>query len=461
VEVTGSLVPLKDVMVGARLAGKVHSVHVREGDPVAVGQIVAVMDTADFQSQVDAAKANVTAGQTRQRQAEALAEQARNQLAQAEMNLDLTDKSTAAALSAAKAALGVAEASLAVVRNGARPQEREQAEQQVRAAKANVEKLKADLARMQELLNDQAISPSQFDQTRAAHEAAEASYRSALEARSLIREGARAEDVRRAELALQQAQDGLSKAQADRALVEVRRTDVANARVAAASARAGVEAAVQATRQARASLALAENALTNAYVRSPVSGYVATRIAEPGQQVGGGAALVRIVAPGSVYFQASVPESQYADVGVGQPVDVTVDALSGESFRGRVSRVFPVASAATRSFTLRVDFQGDGRLRPQMFARGRIVVGTHSRATVVPKDAVIFRRGDGATTHADAGSEAVVFVIGPGDKAAERRVTVGYSDPTYVEILSGVRPGERVVTAGNNALQDGDPVSVR
>jgi RND family efflux transporter MFP subunit len=377
------------------------------------------------------------------------------------MNLDLTDRSTAAALSASKAALGVAEASLAVVKSGARPQEREQAEQQVRAAKANVDKLKADLARMQELLNDQAISPSQFDQAKAAHEAAEASYRSALEARSLIMEGARAEDVRRAELAVQQARDGLAKAQADRALVEVRRTDVANAKVAASSAREGVEAAVQATRQARASLALAENALTNAYVRSPVSGYLATRIAEPGQQVGSGAALLRIVAPGSVYFQASVPESQYAEVGIGQPVDVTVDALPGESFRGSVSRVFPVASAATRSFTLRVDFQGDGRLRPQMFARGRIVVGTHPGATVVPKDAVIFRRGDGAVSQGAAGSEAVVFVVGPGDRAVERRVTVGYSDPTHVEILSGVRPGERVVTAGNNALQDGDPVNVR
>lgn len=452
VEVTGSLVALNDVVVGARMAGKVTAVLMREGDPVTVGQIVATMDMVDYQAQVESARANLDAAVARQHQANILAEQARNQVSQAEMNLDVTDKSTAAALAVARAALTSAEQTLSVVRQGARQQEREQAQQQVRAAKANLDKLSADLKRMKELYQDQAISASQLDQVQASYDAAEASYRTALEALSLVQEGARKEDIRKAELAVEQAQEGLKKAEADRRLVDLRKADVANARAALRSAQAGVATAEQSVRQARAALDIAKNALNNAYVRAPVNGYVAARLAEPGQQLGAGGPIVRIVAPGSVYFQATVSESEYADLAVGQPVEVTVDALPNRKYAGRVTRIFPVASSAARSFTVRVDFQGDSRLRPQMFARGMINVGTHRNATLVNKDAVIFGGTD---------SEATVFVVDANNRAEERKVRVGFSNPEFVEILSGVKPGDRVVVAGQNVLRNGDTVTVR
>jgi len=213
-----------------------------------------------------------------------------------------------------------------------------------------------------------------------------------------------------------------------------------------------VEAAVQATRQARAALALAKNALDNAYVRSPVAGSVAARLAEPGQQLGGGSPILRIVAPGSVYFEAALPESQYAEVRPGQTVEVTVDAAPGVRYMGRVSKILPVASSAARSFTLRVDFQGNGRLRPQMFARGKIIVGTHTDTTVIPKTAVIYGGASG---------DDAVFVVGADNKAVRRTVKIGYSDPASVEVLSGLQAGDAVIVAGQNALQDGDPISVR
>jgi len=452
VSVTGSLVALNDVVVGPRTGGKVVAVHVREGDPVSAGQIVAVMDETDYRAQVDSARAALEAALTRERQARIMADQARNQLQQAELNLDVTDRSTSAGLAVAKAALDSAEQSLAVIRQGARQQERQQAEQQVRAAKANLDKLAADLKRMRELHKDQAVSTSQLDQVQAAYEAAEAQYRTAQEALSLIKEGARREDIRRAELAVEQAREGLKKAEADRRMVDIRKNDVANARAALRSAEEGVQAAVQATRQARAALRLAENALNNAYVRSPISGFVAARLAEPGQQVGAGVPILRLVAPGSVYFQAGVPESEYADLRVGQKVVVTVDALPGERFDGRVSKVYPVASSAARSFTVRVDFPADSRLRPQMFARGVITVGTHKDTVLVPKDAVLF---------GDDNGQARLFVVGSDKRAHERRVQPGYMDPAQVEILSGVKPGEKVIVAGQNALRDGDLVTVR
>ncbi len=452
VEVTGALVALQDVTVGSRMAGKVGSVNVREGDQVVAGQTVATMDTADFRAQYDAAQAGLESALTRKAQAEAQADQALNLLKQAETNLDLTERSTQAGLQVAKAALASAEQSLSVVRQGARAQEREQAEQQVRATRASLNRAASDLKRMEELAKDQAVSPNQLDQARAAHEAAEAAYRTAQETLSLVKEGARKEDIRRAELAVEQAREGLKKAEADRDIVAVRKADVANAQAGLRSAKAGVAAADQAVRQARASVALATNNLTGANVRSPLTGYVAARMAEPGQQVGSGAPLLRLVAPGSVYLQASLSETQFADVKVGQPATVTVDALPGLTLPGRVTRLLPVASQAARSFTARIDLvNGDPRLRPQMFARAKITVGERRGVTLVNKDAVLFSAND---------EQGTVFVV-DSSRADERKIRIGYINTDKVEVLSGIRPGDRVIVSGQNALQDGDPVTIQ
>ncbi|NLI01268.1 MAG: efflux RND transporter periplasmic adaptor subunit [Chthonomonadales bacterium] len=453
VEVTGSLVALQDVTVGARLAGKVGAVHLRAGDPVQSGQIVAMMDVSDYRAQLASAQASLESALTRQGQADALAEQATNQVKQAETNLTLTDRSTRAGLEVAKAALASAEQALAVIRQGARAQEREQAEQQVRAARANLNKAAADLKRMESLANEQAISASQLDQVRTAYEAAEASYRSAQETLSLVKEGARREDIRRAELAVDQAREGLKKAEADREMVELRKADVANARAGLRSAKAGVEAAVQAVRQARAAVTLANNNMQGAYVRSPISGYVAARMAEPGQQVGAGAPILRIVSPESVYFQATLSETQYQEVRPGQRVNVTIDALPDLKLTGRVTRILPVASAAARSFTLRVDFdRHDPRLRPEMFARGSVVTGVHSDAVLINKDAVVFDASNGS---------ASVFVVGDASKATRRKVRLGYINSHTAEVLSGLKAGESVVIVGQSGLQDGDVVAVK
>src|SRR5205814_2269045 len=114
-------------------------------------------------------------------------------------------------------------------------------------------------------------------------------------------------------------------------------------------------------------------ALNYAYIRSPINGVVAERRAEPGSQLGAGGTVLRIVEPSSVYFQAVISESQYADVKLNQAARVSIDALPETTARplaGHVTRLLPVASASARSFIVRIDFPVDSRMRPQMFARG-------------------------------------------------------------------------------------------
>ena len=131
---------------------------------------------------------------------------------------------------------------------------------------------------------------------------------------------------------------------------------------------------------------------------------------------------------------------------------MSIDALGARKFAGRVSRILPVASTAARSFLVNVTLPTDTRMRPQMFARGSILVDTHRGATLVPKDAVLFD-----TT---SGKGARVFIASNG-KAEERKIGVGYMTPQQVEVTSGVKPGDKVITAGQTALQNGDPIRIQ
>jgi HlyD family secretion protein len=481
IDVTGSLVALQDVVVGTKQAGRVATVNVHEGDMVRAGQVVATMDTADLQAQKLSAEANVQAALTREQQAQQTYVQAqnaltqsRNQLSQAQnavtnaqTTLDWTKRTTQSAVDTAEATVEQAKESLSIMKQGARAQERQQAEEAVSSAKANYDKAKSDLKRYQSLYRDQVVSASQLDQTQATFDAAQAQYNSAKAALSLVKEGARPEDIHRSELAVLLAQQTLTKAKADQVNVRMREEDLRTAKVAVqtaqanirsaeagvSSAKSGIAAAKAQTTQARAQVEVTRQNLNYATVVSPIGGYVAERRAEPGTQLGGGGAVIRIVDPNSVYFQATLPESDYSEVLTGMPVSVSIEALpetAQRPFQGRITRVLPVASAA-RNFTIRVDLTGDRRMRPQMFARGSILVDTHHSTVLVDKDSVLFDPANNKTR---------VFVA-ENSKAKERVVKVGYSNPKQVEILNGVSAGDRVITNGQTALQDGDPIKVQ
>jgi RND family efflux transporter MFP subunit len=449
-EVTGSLVALQDVIVGNKIAGRVASVFVREGDQVVAGQLVAQMDASDTQAQVGQAEANLQSAITRQQQAETQLLQAKSKLINAQTTAKWTEKTTANSISLAKTAISNAKERLSVVRQGARQQERAQADEQVKTAKANYDKARSDLKRYQQLYRDEAISASQLDQAQAAFESAQAQLNSAQQAVSLLKEGARPEEIRQAELGVQTAEEQLSRAVMDQDTVTLRKQDIRNEQAAVEVAQSAIKTAKAGVDQARSALRLAQNQVGDTRVISPISGYVAKRMAEPGQQLGGGGQIMQIVSPESVYFEATISETQYSQTRLGQTVDVTVDALPNVKFNGKITRVLPVASSSARTFQLRVDLSvKDARLRPQMFARGQILVARRSNATLLPKDALVIVPG----------SDPKVFVVKDG-AATEKTLKVGITTPSNVEVLSGISAGESVITAGGTGLQSGDKVRV-
>lgn len=463
--VTGALNAQNDVIVGVKIAGKLAAVYFREGDTVRQGQIVAQQDTADLQAQLDSQRANLASAQTR-------LSQSRVTLQNAQTTLKLTDEQTRSGVAEAKAALDAAKQQLAIVKNGARTQERQQAVQAVSVAKADragnqadlvsaqadYARAQADLKRYQSLFAQNAIPAQQLDQAKATADSAQAHVdaarakvgsgdarvQSAQESLSLVQEGSRTEDVRRAEANVEQSNQGLITAQTNRAQVNLRRADVDTAQAGITNAQAGVQ-------QAQAVARLAQQALNDASIRSPITGVVAERKAEPGQQIGiTKPDVLRIVDLNSIYFDAQLPEALYSKVTAGKTVTVTVSAFPARPFKGIVSKIFPVASSAARNFTVRIALPNEGNvLRPQMFARGEIVLDTHAQAVLVPRDAVLD----------NSGTAGRVFLVQK-NAAKEQQVKVGFSNLQDAEITAGVKAGDQVVTSGQAQLQDASPVQI-
>lgn len=439
-EVTGSLNAENDVMVGVKVAGKIIGVYAREGDIVRPGSSVVQQDTTDLRNQLAQQRANLSAARTRLEQAQIAYKNAQTTLA-------WTKAQTESAVKLAVAVLDAAKEQAAIVNEGARPQERRQAEENVTAAKADRDRARSDLRRYQDLYRQQAISAQQLDQAQSAADSADARYNASIQALSLIKEGARMEEKRRAQAAVEQANQQVATAQSNRDQVSLRQADVKNALAGIASARSGVL-------QAEAAVRLAEQAVQDATVRAPIAGVVAERKAEPGMQPSAGKDVMRIVALDSIYFDAQLAERQFAEVRVGQPVTVSVDARPGRTFRGKVKKIFPVASSSSRSFTCRVAIENEGNLlRPQMFARGRIVLGTHPHAVVAPRDAVLDFDGKNGRLFIAQRSEG-------SSVARERRIKTGYGNNRVIEALSGIRVGELIVTSGQAQLQDKDRIQL-
>jgi HlyD family secretion protein len=450
-DVTGALAALNDVTVSVKIAGKMAAVYFREGDVVRAGQIVAQQDTADLQAQLDSQRANLLSAQTKLSQANVA-------LTDAKTNLKLTQDQVESAIKQAQSGVSSANEQYTIMKQGARTQERQQAEENDKVAKSDVDsalsdrdKARKDLKRYQALARQGAIAPQQLDQMQAIADSADAHYlsaqsryNSAVQNVSLIQEGNRPEDIRKAGLAVEQAKEVLVTALANRNQVNMRRADVENAQVGILSAKAGIE-------QSQATVRLAEQALRDASIKSPIDGIVAERKAEPGMQIAVTKPdVLRIVSLNNIYFDAQLTEAQFSEVRVGMAVAVSVDARPGKTFQGTVAKIFPVASAQARSFTVRITMVNENNLlRPQMFARGRIVLATHPNAHIVPRDAVLDPNGDSGR----------VFVVKDG-KADERKVKLGFSNVQSTEVTSGLAVGDEVVTSGQGQIQPGDKVNV-
>lgn len=174
-------------------------------------------------------------------------------------------------------------------------------------------------------------------------------------------------------------------------------------------------------------------------MRAPADGTVVQRTVEVGNAVGGdqGQPLITVADLFKVWVVAEVYEHDLPYVQAGQAAHVTVPALSGRRYDGKIAYVGSVIDATTRTARARVELENpDGALRPGMFAE--MVVDAPERASaVVPTSALLARR-----------DEMFLFVETAPGRFAQRKVHVGSQTGDHVALLDGVKAGERVVTRG-------------
>ncbi|MGD9496264.1 MAG: efflux RND transporter periplasmic adaptor subunit [Armatimonadota bacterium] len=483
-EVSGTIQTADEVNVVAEVMGKVAQVYADVGDYVRRGQTLVRLDTQVAAAQVDQAaaavrSAEVALGQAREalklteettasavRSAQVGVTSARERLEQARAAARLVESQTTSQIEQARTALQSAETQLAEVRAGAREQQRRQAEAQVRQAKANLDLAEQTWRRHKQLFDAGVISAQQHDQMRTQYEVAQATYEQALEALSLVEEGARTEQVRLAELSVEQARERLRLAEASRTQIEVAQQDVRAAEEGVRQAQEQLRAAEAGRRQvelrqrdiaaARAGIRLAEAGqrmasvqLAKHVVPAPISGTVSARHVDAGEAASPGVPLLTIVSTEMLYLEARVGEQDLAEVRVGQPAQVTVDGVADEVFVGEIITVAPSVEPGSRTGTVRVRLlNAVDRVRTGMFARATIVVERRDEAIVVAREALLTENG-----------LTYLFVV-ENDKAARREVEVGLQAETRVEVISGLRAGERIVIEGQAGLGDGDQVQI-
>lgn len=177
-----------------------------------------------------------------------------------------------------------------------------------------------------------------------------------------------------------------------------------------------------------------------ATLSAPIAGVVVDRQVGPGQYVQAGSATPQftIADTSSVWLLANVRETDAALVKLGQSVEVHVPAYPKQVFKARLTYVSAVVDPVTHRLPVRAEIGNrDGALKPEMFANFRIFTGDASESPAVPQSAVVY---EGAAAH--------VWVVAADGLLSLRSIRTGRSNDGLIEVLDGLKPGEKVVTKG-------------
>lgn len=194
-----------------------------------------------------------------------------------------------------------------------------------------------------------------------------------------------------------------------------------------------------------------ENVKENTILRSPLTGYVSARNFDKGDMFTMAKPIFTIQQVVPVKLLVGVSEADYSKVKKGDKVSLTVDALPGRTFSGKVERLYPTINEATHTVSVEVTVPNtDKALRPGMYARVNINFGTQKHI-VIPDQCIVKQQGSG---------QRFVFVLNDDNTVSYVPVELGVHKGTDQEIISGLSEGQKVVVKGQSALKDGSKVQV-
>ncbi len=492
---TGTLAPLKNVEVKSKVAGRVTRLLAEEGARVRSGQLLVLIDPTEINSQVAQMQAQMDAARARLRQSErgalyqadqtgtgiTQAEEglrvAQSRLAQARTERRVQPARTRSEIAQAEATLASAKSSLALLQGATQPQAVIAASGGLNEAEAALSEARASVERNERLLAKGFVAQQAADSAKTQLAAAVARRDQARSRQDLLASQNMLE-VAQARNRVTEARAALDRARAERA-TETRSDEVRSAEAAVRQARSQVIAARSSTRQnlmrlddvaqARAQVTQLENSLREIAVRqndtrllAPMSGVVTRRYVEEGELITSGVSafsagqpVLQIADLSRMRVTLSVNEVDVQRLRAGQAAEVVIDGVRAVRFAGHVRKVAPASqnaggdaaarqAAAAAGGVIRFAVEvlldrPDERLRPGMSARCTVLIAQHKNVLRLPLACV-----KGENKNAAVEVMTVAAADAKAAKFAKRTITAGLRGDSHVEIVSGLKAGDKV-----------------
>jgi membrane fusion protein (multidrug efflux system) len=255
-----------------------------------------------------------------------------------------------------------------------------------------------------------------------------------------------------------QEQAQLQSAQAQRELSSVSFERIRGLREKGITSQAEFDKAAAEHKQAVAQTGETQASIGRKTIRAPFSGVLGLRQVNLGQYLKPGDPIVSLQSLDPVYVNFSVPQQQVPNLRPGAEVHVTAQGIEGGPVTGKITAVNSIVDEATRNIQVQATLANpDGKLRPGMFVEAEVVVGASTPVVALPSSAI---------SYAPYGNS--IFIVGPmkGKDGKEYNgvrqqfVKLGPARGDQVAVLTGVKPGEEVVTSGVFKLRSGAAVVV-
>ncbi len=206
--------------------------------------------------------------------------------------------------------------------------------------------------------------------------------------------------------------------------------------------------------QARAQVKSKQATIDKKVIRAPFDGKLGIRQVDLGQFLPEGTPIVQLQALDPIYVDYALPEREIGSLKVDQAVRVRVAAHPDETFEGTIAAITPGIEKGTRSVQVRARFaNAEVKLRPGMFARVETLLPVQERVLTLPREAIAFN------TYGDS-----VFLVQETNgklKVQRRQIQTGAERGTEVAVLSGLKTGDRVVSAGQVKLINGQDIQIK
>jgi multidrug efflux system membrane fusion protein len=211
--------------------------------------------------------------------------------------------------------------------------------------------------------------------------------------------------------------------------------------------------------EARAQIGKTESIIAQKLIRAPFTGKLGIRQIDLGQYLNPGAPIVTLTDLSMLYVNFTLPAYQRPEIKVGQNVEVRSDAYPGRVFTAKITTIEPQMSPDTRTISIQATLPNpEGALLPGMFVDAKVVLPSQPDTMVLPETAVEYTLyGDSVFVIRDKGKDGNGKPI---LEAVRTPVKTGTRWNGKVAILGGLKPGERVVAAGQIKVQDGATVAV-